>query len=117
MEDVIQVIFAAFTTIMTSLVSYLFYKLKKREDKQEELVKKLEEERKIHDDGVDEALRALCRDRILQGWRYFHKHEGITTRDLETMTKLNNAYHKLGGNGTTSAVYDKILELPLKESD
>lgn len=115
MEDMIQVILATFTTIMTSLVSYFFYKLKKREDKQEKLVKKLEEERKIHDDGVDEALRALCRDRILQGWRYFHKHEGITTRDLETMTKLNNAYHKLGGNGTITNIFEKIKQLPLKE--
>jgi hypothetical protein len=31
------------------------------------------------------------------------------------MTKLYMAYHDLGGNGTITAVYEKIKMLPIKE--
>lgn len=67
--------------------------------------------------AINEALRALCRDRILQGYRYYKRNNGISAQDLETMNKLYGAYHALGGNGTITTIWQKINDLPLKEGD
>ena len=113
----IQITLAVITAVVTGIISWLVYKLQKRESRLEDLTAKIERERKLRDDAINLALIALCRDRILQGYRYYSKHSGISTQDLETMTKLYNAYHNLGGNGTISSVFDKIKQLPLKDGD
>lgn len=111
MSFTVDLILSVVTTILTGLVSFLVYKLKKREaDKERSLQAILKRE-----EAINEALRALCQDRILQGYRYYKKNGGVSTRDLETMTKLCNAYHKLGGNGMITAVFEKILHLPIIE--
>ena len=117
MIDTWQIVLALVPAAATSVIGYLFYKLKeinkKRENAETERAKNILQREK----ATNEALRALCRDRILQGYRYYRQHGGISTADLETMTKLYNAYHGLGGNGTITTIYDKICALPVKEAD
>ena len=98
------------------------YRLRKHEElkEQEERERRqseIEQEKRRQDeyDALRASLLALTRDRILQGYRYYRKQNGISTQDLETMAKLYAAYHALGGNGTITAVYDKITALPIKE--
>lgn len=110
MEITVQIILSTVTAIVTSLAGYFLYKIKKREFEKEKDIEKI----LIKDKAINESLRALCRDRILQGYRYYKQNDGITMQDLETMTKLYKAYHNLGGNGTITAVYEKILNLPIK---
>lgn len=111
MELLIQTALAAISAIFTGLAGFLIFKLKKRELlKEKNLLELLKRE-----EATNEALRALCRDRILQGYRYYKSNGGITAQDFETMTKLYNAYHDLNGNGTITVVYEKICELPLKD--
>lgn len=102
---------------VTGVISWLVYKLQRRESRLEELTEKLERDHRQREEAINLSLIALCRDRILQGYRYYSKHNCISTQDLETMTKLYNAYHNLGGNGTISSVFDKIKQLPLKDGD
>ncbi len=111
----IQIILAVVTACVTGVISWLVYKLQKREAHLEELTVRLETERKLRDEAINLALKALCRDRILQGYRYYKRHGGISAQDLETMNKLYNAYHDLGGNGTITSVFERIKNLPLKE--
>ena len=111
MDTAIQIILPIVSAISTSIVGYLLYKFKKHESDKEKYLKELMK----RDKAINESLCALCRDRILQGYRYYKQHGGITTQDLETMTNLYRAYHNLGGNGTITAVYEKILRLPIKE--
>ena len=110
------------STIATAVISWLMYKLKKHEERKvaEEQQRQLKEEARINQQKIEsEAFRAsllaLTRDRILQGYRYYRKQGGIATQDLETMAKLYAAYHALGGNGTITAVFQKITALPIKE--
>ena len=117
LEGTLQVVLSIVTTVMTGFIGYLFHKLKTHEAERELSERKRLDEIMAREKAINEALRALCRDRILQGYRYYKKHSGISPADLETMTKLYNAYHALGGNGTITAVYEKICELPLKEGD
>lgn len=111
MDITLQIILSTATAIVTGLTGFFLYKIKKREFEKKKDIEKI----LIKDDAINESLRALCRDRILQGYRYYKEHDGITTQDLETMTKLYRAYHNLGGNGTITTVYEKILQLPIKE--
>ena len=112
-----EIVLSVITTIMTGGIGWLFHKFKAREEERNWLEQKRLEEVLKREQAINEALRALCRDRILQGYRYYKRNGGITPQDLETMTKLYNAYHALGGNSTITAVYAKIQELPLKEGD
>lgn len=113
----IQIILAVVTACGTGIVSWLVYKLQRRESRLENFTAELEQKRQLRDEAINLALKALCRDRILQGYRYYSRNGGVSTQDLETMTKLYNAYHNLGGNGTISNVFEKIKHLPLKEGE
>lgn len=122
MDHVFQAGLSVISTIATSVIGYLVYRLKKKEeDKNEELKKQRKEaalqaeKQKQEAEALRVSLLALIRDRILQGYRYYRREHGISPQDLETMTKLYMAYHALGGNGTITAVYDKIKALPIKE--
>lgn len=117
MEITMQVILSVATTVMTGVIGWLFHKFKKYEEKRELWEKKRLEEISSREQAVNKALRALCRDRILNSYRYNSKRNFISTQDLETITKLFNAYKALGGNGTLTAVYEMILKLPIKDGD
>ena len=112
-----QIILSLVTVVATSVIGWLFHRLKKHEEKREEFENKRLEEITKREEAINEALRALCRDRILQGYRYYKKSGGVSTQDLETMLKLYNAYHNLGGNGTITAVYEKIKQLHIKDGE
>ena len=122
MDSMLEVGLSIASTCATAVIGYLMYRLKKHEERKEaeeaERHKK-EIERANQQKKENEALRAsliaLTRDRILQGYRYYRKQGGIDTQDLETMAKLYAAYHALGGNGTITAVYNKITALQIKE--
>lgn len=109
-----QFILACITATLTGLVSYLLYKLKKWEEIRDSAESSYLDDLAKRNCAFNDALCALCRDRILQGYRYYKQHGFISTQDLETMTKLYLAYHNLGGNGTITAVYNKILSFPIK---
>ena len=111
--EIIQIAALIIPSVATGIVTWLSFKIKKREDTD----KQRSETILLREKATNQALRALCRDRILQGYRYYKAHGGVSTFDLETMTKLYDAYHGLGGNGTITAIYDKICALPIKESD
>lgn len=117
MEVTLQIFLSIATAMMTGIIGWLFYNLKKHETNRQLAEQERLDKIMAREQAINNALRALCRDRILQGYRYYKRNGGITPPDLETMTKLYNAYHSLGGNGTITAVYDKIRELPLKEGD
>lgn len=114
MNVTFQIILSLITACFTGFVGYLIYKLKKRDEKRDADENSNLNELLKRDNAINDALRALCRDRILQGYRYYKTNGGLTAQDLETMTILYNAYHNLSGNGTITAVYEKILALPIK---
>ena len=117
MEHFLQIIVPLISTVATCVIGYLFNKLKRHEEDRESAEDKRISEAVARDSALRAGLLALCRDRILQGYRYYKRNNGISAQDLETMNKLYSAYHNLGGNGTITTVYQKILQLPLKEGE
>lgn len=116
-EPSLQMLIAVVPVIATGIIGYFFNKIKQRDEAREAEEKRRAKSILEREEATNQALRALCRDRIIQGYRYYKRHDGISTADLETMNKLYNAYHGLGGNGTISAVYEKICELPISGGD
>lgn len=100
MEEMAQLVIPCISAIATCAIGYLFNKFKKREDAREADEDKRLKEAIARDKAHRAGLLALCRDRILQGYRYYKRNNGISAQDLETMNKLYAAYHALGGNGT-----------------
>ena len=100
MEFAFQIIIPCVSATVTGVVAYLLNKLKKHEKEREDAEDKRIKEAAARDEALKAGLLALCRDRILQGYRYYKRNGGISAQDLETMSKLYNAYHALGGNGT-----------------
>ena len=122
MEIFSQIILPSITTILTGLISFFFYKFKKYEERrtlEEERKKKelaLREKKRIEDfDSIHCALLAICRDKIIEICKVSKQKKQISSRDLETLNKFYTAYHKLGGNGTITAIYKKVLDLPLEQ--
>jgi hypothetical protein len=122
LDQVFEAGLSVISTVATGVIGYLVYRIKKNEDAKDAELQNQRKEAAMHAERQKkeaEALRvsllALTRDRILQGYRYYRREGGISPQDLETMTKLYMAYHALGGNGTITAVYDKIKALPIKE--
>ena len=115
MEHTLTICLSILPALATGIIGYLVHKLKKHEEEKEREMGEWQRQQKIEYDAFRKSLIALTRDRILMGYRYYRKENGISTQDLETMDKLYTAYHALGGNGTITAVHDKILELPIKE--
>lgn len=115
MDDTIKIFLSIIPAIATGAIGYIFYKIKRYNERREAADEKRAAAILLREEATGAALRALCRDRILQGYRYYRQRGYVSTQDFESMTKLYNAYHSLGGNGTISAVFDKICALPLKD--
>ena len=111
----IEILLAIIPAVATGIIGFLLHKLKKHEEEKERETELWQKKQQTENDAIRLMLLALGRDRILQGYRYYRKNGGISAQDLETMNKLYCAYHALGGNGTITAVYQKIVSLPLKE--
>lgn len=117
MEATLQFLATVLSGVATCVIGYYIRKIRKRDEQREAYEQQRAVDLLTREKATNEALRALCRDRILQGYRYCTAHHGVSAQDLENMTKLYNAYHTLGGNSIITTVYEKILELPIKEGD
>ncbi len=122
LDSTVEIGLSIISTSATGVIGYLMYRLRKHEEFKEAEERRRHEaeiqraqQQKLENEAFRDSLLALTRDRILQGYRYYRREGGLSAQDLETMTKLYDAYHALGGNGTITAVYKKIMDLPVKE--
>ncbi len=92
----IEVVFGLALTVL----SFCYTRLKKRFQEQE---------------ALKEGLIAILHDRLFQSCMYFLNKEEITLSELKNIERMYKAYHKLGGNGTGTELYERVMELPLKK--
>ncbi len=79
-------------------LSYCFNSIKKKMKEQEKL---------------KEGLIAMLHDRLFQSCMYFINKGEIGLSELQNIEKLYEAYHNLGGNGTGTELYERVLELKI----
>lgn len=68
-------------------------------------------------EALKQGLRALLRDRIIQGYNHYEGkgHWPIYARD--SMLDMYKQYAALGGNGTVSDLMADLAELPTENKD
>jgi len=74
-------------------------------------VKKQQDESK----AVKEGVVAILHDRLYQSCEYFIAKGSIDVSALKNIECLYEAYHKLGGNGTGTTLYEKVKALPIRD--
>ena len=66
-------------------------------------------------DLYEKALLAILYDRLFQLCQNYIAAKRISTEELKNLEHLYENYHRLGGNGTGTELYNRCCELPLKE--
>ena len=66
--------------------------------------------------AIENGLRSLLRDRIIQSCFKFTKQGHVPIEELDNVTAMFNAYQDLNGNGAAEAIYKRFLTLPTVES-
>lgn len=64
----------------------------------------------------ESALLAIMYDRLFQACQQHLERGNISTPELKNLEHLYTNYHQLGGNGTGTELYNRCLDLPLKET-
>jgi hypothetical protein len=82
-----------------------------------QFITKVYENRHKKDTVEREALRMLLHDRLYKDCRYYIKAGKIDVDGLENMNGVYKSYHNLGGNGTGTALYERVSKLPITEDD
>lgn len=75
-----------------------------------EIKKKMKEQ-----EAVKEGIIALLHDRLHQSGMYYLGKGEISLSELQNFEDLYKAYHNLGGNGTGTEIYERVLDLSLRK--
>ena len=100
LEHIAEVIFTAFTGFLAGA----YRSLSKR-------IKAQEEERKAVKDG----LLAILHDRLYQACLHYITQGWIDDDGMKNLEYLYRSYHKLGGNGTGTELYNRAKALPIRD--
>ena len=68
-------------------------------------------------EALGNGVQALLRDRILQGCHYYEVHGYSTYNSRINLTKMHEAYTRLGGNSIEMHEYNKFMDLPHKSGE
>ena len=100
LEYIAEVIFTAFTGFLAGAYRSLSRRIKAQED-----------ERK----AVKEGLLAILHDRLYQACLHYISQGWIDDDGLKNLEYLYRSYHKLGGNGTGTELYNRAKALPIRD--
>lgn len=95
----------AFTGISGALTA-AYRRLTKR-------IKAQDDERK----AIKEGLLAILHDRLYQACQNFMAQGSIDASGLKNVEYLYKSYHALGGNGTGTELYRRVMDLPIRQED
>ncbi|MBS5784592.1 MAG: hypothetical protein KID04_17180 [Clostridium sp.] len=91
------VVFGAFTGAVSGAVAHLWKKQKAQQEQQ---------------GAMKDGMLALMHDRIFAIYAECQKKGYATVEDLRNLEYLYKPYHKLGGNGTGTELYERIKKMP-----
>lgn len=101
MWDLVKIIIGPIATCILAAMTGLIANMRKKQKAQE-----------LKQEAFERGLKGLLHDRIHE--RYYECAEKgyADVQDRENMESLYVPYHELGGNGTGTALYTKMQELP-----
>ena len=72
---------------------------------------------KTENDALRLGMRAILRDRIIQTYNHYSEKGYCPIYARENVSNMYDAYHNLGGNGTVTALYERLQDLPTEGGD
>lgn len=94
-----------FSVVLNIVLLYGFRKYTERQRKTE-----------LKQQAIENGLRSLLRDRIVQSCVKYTKQGNVPLDELENVTGMFEAYKGLDGNGAAEAIYKRFLNLPTVEA-
>ena len=94
-----------FSVVLNIVLLYGFRKYTERQRKTE-----------VKQHAIEDGLRSLLRDRIIQACIKYTKQGHVPMEELENITGMFEAYKGLDGNGAAEAIYSRFLHLPTIDS-
>lgn len=117
----IQILFGLFSAMVSGLVSFVWWKIKKLDERREEtLQKQREEQEKIKETLRNEILLlkegtlSLLRNQLIATMTSCEEIGYKRIYQVENISHMMKAYKGLGGNGVTESLYKGFVELPTK---
>lgn len=86
---------------MTGIIAWLLKLLFSRQKKQQ-----------MQQEAIIEGMLALMHDRIFSIYAECSKKEYATVEDIRNLEYLYRPYHALGGNGTGTELYERVMKMP-----
>jgi hypothetical protein len=74
------------------------------------VLENLKRDMKIYND----SQQALLRDKMIQMYNHYMERGGMPIYARESLDKMYQQYHKLGGNGAIEPLVEKLYSLPTK---
>lgn len=96
-EHWLEWLFAALTCILGCLYKDVRKRLKEEQTKST---------------AIAEGVQGLLRESIVQNFNKYQEREYCPIYAKESIKRVYEAYHKLGGNDVATTLYNKILDMP-----
>lgn len=109
--EVITILISSLAGIITAVVGAIvaFYGLRKDKLNKEEALRKTVSDQ---NSAVNDALKALLRDRIVTSHPILMEKEFVDIYERENLNELYDSYKTLGGNHVVDVLYEELKVLP-----
>ena len=132
-EMTAQILLTLVSVGASTICAYLLYALQARDKRRAEEAKERERSEMAREEAREkerrelaskqareyDALRkgvlAVLRDRIVQSAIHFHVQGCANVAQKDNISKMYEAYHDLGGNGTATHALKEVLDLPFEK--
>lgn len=101
----LEVLFSCVSGFLLYCVRSLYHKQKEAERNQRAM-----------QEANNKGTCALLRDRLVQAYYHYFERGWITLHGLESVEKMYEEYHNLGGNGTVTKLMEDLRELPVMDN-
>lgn len=64
---------------------------------------------------MEEGIQSILHDRIYQACHFFIARGWVCISDLKNLEHLYEPYKEMGGNGTAKELYERVLDLEIRE--
>lgn len=102
-----QLILSIVPSVLLAIVSFLLGRANKIADKRDE-----EKEKAVHDTvAMKDGICALLRVQLIEYHDKYIADGKIPHYAFDNYSSMYDAYHRLGGNGTVTAMYERLKHL------
>lgn len=117
----VQIIFGIFSAMVSGLVSFIWWKIKKLDEKREESLQKQREEQEKAEENLrteilllKEGTLSLLRNQLIATMTACVEEGYKRIYQVDNISHMMKAYHGLGGNGATESLFAQFSKLPIR---